>query len=241
MQRMALVLASALALSGCKTTSNPDVEKTWRNGLVAVPEVYATGMDSRCTCSTSWSGCYGEVRSGCLDHIPGDPKLPVVVFAHGCTGHNNEVVKQFVHLNYITVAPYSFARPGRKMDCKAGSNKEAIIRFRLQEIQYAVEQLRALPWVNEKKLILAGFSEGGTTAALYQGDEFSARMIFGWSCHTRQGNTWWDGIRGPSSTPVLAIEGADDPYLRTNPGSCRVSSRPHSESIVLIGRFARCV
>jgi len=45
--------------------------------------------------------------------------------------------------------------------------------LRFQEAAY-VKVLKGLPWVDEKKLILAGFSEGGVAAALYSGNEYAA-------------------------------------------------------------------
>lgn len=53
------------------------------------------------------------------------------------------------------------------VDCAVGSDKKRIMGLRFEEAAYAAKMLKDLPWVDGNKLILAGFSEGGVTAALY--------------------------------------------------------------------------
>jgi hypothetical protein len=80
-----------------------------------------------------------------------------------------------------------------------------------------------------------GFSEGGTSTALYPGDEYAAKVILGWTCTSS--DPWFNGIRGPSKSPVLAVVGSEDHYYKnnSNSGHCSVSGRPQSRSIIIKG------
>lgn len=220
---LALLFVASCFLVGCQTLSadGPDVQATWREAQIVVP-----AEESR-------QRCAGRGRHDCLQQISGDKKLPVVVYMHGCTGPNIGVVDDFARFGYITVAPNSLARAKRTVDCEVGSNKKQIMQLRFQEAAYAARMLKELPMVDQKRLILAGFSEGGVTAALHPGDEYAARVILGWTCTSS--DSWWTGIRGPRNAPALAIVGGRDHYYlnNVNAGQCRVGARPKSRSIVL--------
>ena len=152
---------------------------------------------------------------------------------HGYSGPNLVVVGDFLKLGYVTVAPHSLARARRRVHCAVGSDKKRIMGLRFQEAACAATMLKDLPWVDANKLILAGFSEGGVTAALFSGNEYAARIILGWTC--TGGESWWNGIRGSSNTPVLSVVGSSDHYYqnKSNAGQCRVYNRPKSKSVVL--------
>lgn len=218
-------ISLACMLTACQTTAEKqaDVKATWADAAVAIP------ADIR------GDKCVGGARTGCLGELTPAQKLPVIVYMHGCSGQNYTVMQDFMRLGYVTVGPSSFSRSGRKMDCAVLSDKKPIVRMRIEEAVYAAQSLKALPWVDAKRLILAGHSEGGVTTALYPGDEYAARIIMGWTCTSS--DPWWDGIRGPSGTPVLAVVGSKDHYYQNkyNAGHCRVAGRPNSSSVVLQG------
>ena len=112
------------------------------------------------------------------------------------------------------------------------------MKFRFAEVRYAYDRLLALPWVDTEKIYLAGFSEGGITAALYSGNEkFAGRIILGWVCTS--GGRWWTGIRGPK-VPVLSVVGMEDRYHRSPDKfgeHCGLyfTGRPYSRSIRIPG------
>ena len=232
---LAILIAAALTLPGCQSLPNNDAgpQASWRSAAVGVPDVYADGIDDRCPCSRSWEGCYGLVSEGCLDRMTSRRKLPVVVFMHGCTGPDAATVKHFALLGYITVAPNSFAESRRTTACAAaGSDDQSTLHRRSGEARHAAERLGALPWVDRSKLVLAGFGEGGMTAALYGGDEFGARIVLGWSCN--EGSDASEGLRGVPSHPARAVTRAQDPSKKAYPADCGpfLGKQPHSTSIV---------
>ena len=225
MRSFVLLLVAVFELTACQTTSigGSDVQSTWQDATVAIPD------------ALRGEECSGRATTDCLQKLNPTTKLPVVVYIHGCSGPNPGVVTDFKNLGYVTIAPNSLARARRTVDCAVGSDKKGIMGLRFQEAAYAAKVLKGMAWVDQSKLILAGFSEGGVTAALYSGDEYAARVILGWTCTSA--DSWWGGIRGPSKTPVLSVVGSRDHYYqnKSNAGQCRVESRPKSKSVVLKG------
>lgn len=77
-------------------------------------------------------------------------------------------------------------------------------------MNYAVQQLKLLSWVDKSNIILVGFSEGGSAVSQYSGEDVSAVVILGNDCSL--------GVRfrGPS----LAILSARDSWIKkSNPCS----------------------
>lgn len=221
-----LTMGIAGAVAGQSTTGNAaEVDATWTSADVGIPDGYAP------------EDCSGRVTHTCLRRISSSKKLPVVVFLHGCSGPNPDAVKNFLRLGYVVVEPNSMARPERLADCAADSDKRDIMRLRFGEATYAAGALKQFLWTDVNKLILAGFSEGGAAAALYPGPEFSARIILGWTCTSP--SAWWQGIRGPPHSPVLAVVGSEDPNYKNTvrAGQCPVEGRPNSKSVVIKGAF----
>ena len=77
-------------------------------------------------------------------------------------------------------------------------------RLRIQEIKYAVSQMRELPWVDQDRLVLMGFSEGAHAVSAYPGREFVAHILIGIDCRNGRGR----GAR--RGTPALNIVGSND-------------------------------
>ena len=221
-----VTIGIAGSVTGQDTSGNvAEVDVTWTRADVGIPDEYTS------------EDCAGRVTHACLSRVRSSRKLPVVVFLHGCSGPNPDAVKNFLRLGYVVVEPNSMARPGRVVDCASDSDKRDIMKLRFAEATYAAAMLKRYGWVDAKKLVLAGFSEGGGAAALYPGEEFSVRIILGWTCTSP--SEWWQGIRGPQHSPVLAMVGTEDPnYKNTlHAGQCAVGGRPHSQSVMIKGAF----
>ena len=96
------------------------------------------------------------------------------------------------------------------------------VKLRTEEVAYALNEIRHLTWVDQKRVLLMGFSEGGNTVDSWSMPGFAAQIIMGSAC------TLVDGIpAAPASVAVLAIVGQNDDYRpgqsfwveRTNGGS----------------------
>ena len=231
------VVTAALAVAGCAITRTsadlPDLARTWRQAPVTLPALGAAD-----SLSTTMGTAEMTAR---LARLAG-ARLPVVVYLHGCTGIGNfDFFRQLADAGFAVVAPDSFARRFRPLQCDpatlTGGRNLFVYDFRLEEVDYALQELWSLPWVDRGRLFLVGTSEGAVAAALYRGDEFRARVIAQWTC---SGAPHVAGLAAPLDEPVLAIIGADDPWYAAaraagTPSDCGplLAGRPDSQSYVV--------
>ena len=159
-------------------------------------------------------------------------KLPVVLYLHGCRGigaEDEHYRKFLLSLGYGVFMPDSFKCPGRLRCGNEGSLADRV-RLRLKEIDYALSKIRELPWVDNKRLILMGWSEGGNSVDNWARKGFSAHIIMASACTLM-------AARAPAAAqgiPVLAITGTNDEY---RPGmSCEIKRTVGgSKSVIIAG------
>jgi poly(3-hydroxybutyrate) depolymerase len=200
----------ALGVTACASgapSGGADVQRTWREALVVLPQ--SAGDEAPASFRLSSSAVARHVRK-----FPRGTQFPTVVFLHGCTGIGNlPFLEDLARQGYAVVAPDSFARRYRPLQCdpktSRGGRNLFIYDFRTAELTYALERLPEQSWVDLDNLFLIGASEGGVTAALFRGDVFNARVIAQWTC---SGAPLVAGIDAPRRTPILAIVREDDPY-----------------------------
>jgi len=125
---------------------------------------------------------------------------------------------------YAVFEPDAFARPGHS--CETSS-----ISMRREELVYALNQIRKLPWVDQSRIILMGNSQGGRTVAQWDRSGFAAHIIVAAGCD-------WDSDkkrrspRAPDGVPVLAAIGSQDEYFGGS--GCQLSRElAGSKSIVI--------
>ena len=214
-----------------------DIERTWSRAFLALPPAQRGGV-----------AILGQFDSPAikrrLETAGLRTRLPVVIYLHGCTGIENGIfMRALAEEGYAVVAPNSFARTFRPLQCdpgtRTGGRNRFIYDFRLAELTYALERLDDEDWVDFDNLFLIGTSEGAVAAALFRGDVFNARVITQWTC---TGAPLIEGLWAPVRTPVLAIVRANDPYYDPantvdQTGDCGqyMGARPGSLSIVLNG------
>ena len=145
-------------------------------------------------------------------------KVPVVLFLHGSSGLGLKAIgewQQWLATQGIaSAAPDSFALPDH-VTYKSPISKadyERIHALRASEIAPMLAALRALPWVDGARVLLAGTSEGSVPVARYRGTEFAARMLFAWSCEANY------FVVEPQNAfeankPVLNVISATDPFF----------------------------
>ena len=218
-----------LAATGCNTTSEADLKPTWLYGSVSIP---GEGTKSG-TAKVYDNEPFGWSELARKD-VKSNAKIPAVLYMHGCSGliRFSFVADLFTKQNYAAFAPDSFRRPDRVGGCNAG-NLDYRIQMRHEEIAYALTQIRALDWVDQDHILLAGFSEGGNATDSWSESGFRAHIIFGSAC-LHSGN--WGRPAAPNGVPVLAIVGELD---EARPGeSCLVARTVGgSKSVVIPGAY----
>lgn len=229
---LAIFLAGGMTW-GCAALSGPgDLQLTWGQANVAMPGLRGTHKLQ----SLDLAGLAEGENEG--------RRFPVVVYLHGCTGMGRmekEFGESLAERGFVFIAPDSMARRYRPLQCdprnQTGGKNLFVFDFRLAEISYALDQLSTAPWADRENLFLMGGSEGGVAAALYRGDEFSARVIFQWTCH---GAPLVRGLAETDRTPVLSIVNKGDPWYQPDrtpgqSGDCGdyIRQRPGSSTLVL--------
>ncbi len=161
----------------------------------------------------------GAAYVGTLANAPKDTKarVPVVVFLHGSSGLELKAIGEWqlwlASMGVASIAPDSFALPDR-ITYKSPVGKdvyEKIHALRASEIPLALQALRAAPWADMSRLVLAGTSEGGPAVARYSGNEFAGRMLYSWSC---ENNYFVQDHRTATLTqPVLNVMSSTDVFF----------------------------
>jgi hypothetical protein len=202
-----------------------DVALTWEKAMVFVP---------------------GSLFTKTPNKVTVNKPLPVVIFLHGCTGidPNGDVgwggfIKE---LGYIAVLPDSMARPGRKPNCdpkkKRGGAFPQANSMRMQELRYALEQVKKSAWADTNNIFLMGHSEGAQAAARNKLPNFRGIIISGWTC-TDTARPGFDGIFAPLDTPILTLEWDHDAWREGTPqqGSCanKFGERKNARQVLFSG------
>ena len=158
-------------------------------------------------------------------------KVPAVIYMHGCAGISDEAYNYkniMLSQGYAFFMPDSFARPSREKLCGQGGMNERVT-MRHREVSTTLKELRKMTWIDQKRVILMGFSEGGNTTDSWYNDDFSALIVIGSACTNSGGSP-----SAPDNVPVLAIVGEHDDY---RPGlSCSITRTiGGSKSIIIKG------
>lgn len=178
----------------------------------------------------------GQFLSTSPKGIKADKPRPVVLLIHGCDGIKRAESSWAGFLKgegYIVVEPDSFAR-SRPISCDPQSHRAGLFPgvtvYRLDEVTYALEQLRKAPWADQRNLFLMGHSEGGVIVANANLSGFRGVIISAWICRS--------GLIVPDETAVLAIDHENDPWFPYSSGqhcSNLFGSRTNARQVTLQG------
>ena len=129
-----------------------DIER-WAQAVVAMPALAA----DRLLISTMNSP---DVAARAALLAAGET-LPVALYLHGCTGIGNlEFLRDLADQGFVVIAPDSFARTYRPLQCdpetQTGGFNVFVYDFRLAEISFALEQLWSVEWADWDRMVLAG-------------------------------------------------------------------------------------
>ncbi|MBL41919.1 MAG: hypothetical protein CMM49_04565 [Rhodospirillaceae bacterium] len=221
---------------GCSSTNSySDIELTWEKALIFIPgdKKKSTQNDLR-------------VEQIKITDLEFQKKMPLLLYLHGCTGlGDGAFLRKLSSMGLVVIAPDSFARSFRPMQCnprtKKGGKNLFIYDFRSAELTFALEKISEIKWIDFDNLFLFGVSEGAVTASLFRGNVFNGRIIAQWTC---TGAPLVEGIGAPKNEPILAIVKENDPYYASNntksqEGNCGrfMFDRLNSKSIILKNSF----
>ena len=154
-------------------------------------------------------------------------KIPAVIFAHGCLGPRRapDWAGTFNEFGFAFFAPDSFRRPGRVPLCyRKGTSWK--VTMRQEEIRFALQQIRKLGWIDQRRIVLVGNSEGGRAVSEYNGGGFIAHIIMAYDCKVKGRRSM-----APRGVAVLNLVGANDPReklcsIRRKVGGSKAISLP---------------
>ncbi len=236
MKRKALFIVLASVLFGVVLVSDPrlvtaetpgtQVAQSWERAVVYLPH-------------TS--------QPISIDQIKTDKAYPVAIFMHGCDGiapnpDNHSWAKLLASEGLLVVMPDSLARTDRKPSCDPKNKKSglfpAVHGMRLEEIKYASEQIRSMPWFDGKNLFLMGFSEGAMAVVRTKLSGFQGVISSSWTC-TNTKTPSFDGIYLPPETPLLTLSYEEDPHYMEEhtKGTCaqKMAGRADSHHVTVPG------
>ena len=210
-----------------------DLTASWDAGYVGLP----ASLTGQAPVLGNWRG---ETVQRALDRLDETTRVPAVIYLHGCTGFGGEgnAYRHFLLLQgFAFFAPDSLAQPGRTRNCDPQSRQTGLRgnagMQRRAELHFALDRIAALPWIDQDRLYLIGFSEGAAAAAGYDGNRFAGVVLTAWHCHGPLGNR---GLAAPLHVPVLAIVSSQDPWypgLKDRTCATFTDKRPASRAILL--------
>lgn len=190
----------------------------------------------------------GSSSPQALDAVKTDKPYPVVLFMHECGGlanRNNDShawAKLLASEGLLVAMPDSLARTDRQPSCDPAARRyglfPAVHAMRLEEIQYASEQIRSQPWFDGKNLLLMGYSEGAGAAVRTKLPGFRGVIATSLTCSNAKAPSL-DGIFVPPETPVLTLSHETDPvnsaeHLQGNCGQ-KLAGRTNAQHVTLPG------
>lgn len=195
-------------IAGCAAQSDPEaVRRTFDMGQNRVPDVALRDGQFRALIEIRENPHDWQTQIAASKIKPG-VRVPAVIYLHGCAGNTMGYAwaRQYNQLGYAFFAPESFARPRRSM-CGSGRSMMTGVRIpmRIEELNYALAQIKGLDWIDPRRIVLMGSSEGAQAASTYRGDEFAAVVLIGTDCRFSGGRP-----RVPQSVPVLNLVGSED-------------------------------
>lgn len=185
-----------------------ELDRTWRAAIVRVPA--GIGQSKQVTTDDLRQQTTGIAR-----------KMPTVIYMHGCSGiwpGTHRRIKFLSDNGFLVIAPVSLARETYPRSCNVETHEGGLFRgtlgLRRNDAGYAIEMARQISIVDDKNIVLMGFSEGGLAAVTFEAQneqqQVRARVSEGWTCHT----PWSEdrGVNAPESEPVLTLVGERDPW-----------------------------
>jgi dienelactone hydrolase len=240
-RRFDFVLATLLAAGGTLALAQPaapageikgDAWVHTRDSLAASVQQADVCLPAAVTGNAVFCGKFKDMPK------VGAKAVPVVLFLHGSSGLGLKAIGEWQQwlagLGYASVAPDSFALPGR-VTYKSPIDKasyERVHALRASEIGPMLAALKAQAWADPAQLVLAGTSEGSVPVARHAGNEFAARILYAWSCESNY------FVQEPRNAfepgkPVLNVISSTDPFFsRSNSWLGNADAKGHCGAVL---------
>ncbi|MDA7949442.1 MAG: hypothetical protein MPJ78_18430 [Hyphomicrobiaceae bacterium] len=223
-----MLAAAGLTFDGVKAADSPIVS-TWKGGIHVLPaSATRSGAVEKPAFKDGETVKQWRTRLT-RELVKPDAKVPAVIYAHGCKGPTAATAWAglFNEFGFAVFAPDSFERPGRKQLCyRKGTAWK--VPMRQEEIRFALQQVRKLPWIDQDRVVLVGKSEGGRAVAEYKSGGFIAQIILAYDCKHKRRRPL-----APKGVPVLNLVGANDRREKL----CRIKRKAGgSKAISLAGQ-----
>jgi dienelactone hydrolase len=173
----------------------------------------------------------GILRGAQLYAPKGAGPYPAIVISHTCSGlqqHAFEWAQRFLSAGYAVLVVDHLGPRGLTSNCPP-NNRVSVTQYAQDDVM-AMKHLRALPFVDGKRIVQVGFAYGGMAGlrlasekfrATYAGNERFAAVVsvYPW-CNQQSGQGYLDhqwNFYDDTTTPLLVLLAADDNF---NPRSC---------------------
>ena len=173
----------------------------------------------------------GILKGAKLYAPAGAGPFPAIVISHTCSGlqqHVFEWAQRFLSAGYAVLVVDHLGPRGLAGNCPP-YNRVSVTQYAQDDVM-AMKHLRALPFVDGKRIVQVGFAYGAMAGlrlaserfrATYAGNErFAAVVAFYPWCNQQSGQGYQDhqwNFYDDTSTPLLLLLGADDHF---SPRSC---------------------
>jgi dienelactone hydrolase len=215
MNKKSILFSIAFSIHSLAAAIDLDPSYSWKSAQVYVP---------------------GAWFQKTVDNVQIDHPKPVIIYLHGCAGirnHDQDWPSFLKRLGFIVVIPDSYALPGRPMNCDPNTHRRMrnidTMSLRPLEAEFALSQVKKMPWADKNNIFLMGHSEGGMGASRVKEEGFKGIIFSGFNCR-------W-GVSAERNVPLLAIEHETDPWFKHNSRHCKDNweERNDANQIILKG------
>ena len=182
----------------------------------------------------------GILKGAKLYAPEGAGPFPAVVLSHTCSGlqqHVFEWAQRFLRAGYVVLVADHLGPRGLGNNCPP-NNRVSVIQYAEDDVA-AMKHLRALPFVDGKRIVEVGFSYGGMAALRLASEKFRKNFVgnerfaavvsfYPW-CNRQGGAGYQDhqwNFYDDTTTPLLVLIGADDD---SDPRSCIEQAKQNAE------------
>jgi dienelactone hydrolase len=182
----------------------------------------------------------GIVKGAKIYAPEGPGPFPAIVLSHTCSGlqqHVFEWAQRFLRIGYVVLVVDHLGPRGLSNNCPP-NNSVSVIKYAEDDVA-AMKHLRALPYVDSKRIVEFGLSYGGMAALRLASEKFRRNFVgnerfaavvslYPW-CNRQGGQGYQDhqwNFYDDTTTPLLVLIGEDDD---SDPRSCVEQAKQNAE------------